>query len=74
MSETIKQPTAAPTRKVTAGAVGSGAIGAPLSVILTYALVANGIALPPEVLVAVGTLISTAVGFVSAYMVRERAT
>ena len=68
----IDQPTQAPTRKVTAGALGSGAIGAPLSVVLVYVLTANGVVLPPEVQVAIGSLISTVVGFVSAYLVRER--
>lgn len=68
----IDQPTQTPTRKVTAGALGSGAIGAPLSVVLVYVLVANGVVLPPEVQVAIGSLISTVVGFVSAYLVRER--
>ena len=72
MTPLIPQATATPTRKVTAGAIGSGAIGAPLSVICVYLLTAAGIELPPEVQVAIGSLISTAVGFASAYMAQER--
>ena len=63
-------PTAAPTRKVTAGAAGGIVIGAPLAVVLIYVLEdIVHVKFPAEVVVALGSLISVACSFAASYIV-----
>lgn len=69
----IRQPTAAPTRKVVAGGVGTTALGLPLSQIIVWSLGQFGVDLTPDVAAAIATLVSAAAGFVTAWLTRERA-
>lgn len=59
----IRQPTKAPTRKVTAAAISAAVV-----TLVTFALEAFGIVVPPEVVAAGASLITAGV----AYAVRER--
>ncbi len=65
----LKQPTAAPTRKVLAYTGGSAVIGPALSEIVLYVLqlLNHGQELPDNIQKAVYTLIIVAAGFVAAY-------
>jgi len=49
-----------PNRKIMA----AGAIGVPAAVILAWVLSQLGITMPPEVSAAVGSLLSTAIGYI----------
>ena len=69
----INQPTAAPTRKVAAGALGSGVVGVPLAALIVGGLSAAGFELPAGTEAALGALLSSAIGFIAAYFTRERA-
>jgi uncharacterized MnhB-related membrane protein len=69
----IDQPTRAPTRKVTAGALGSGVVGIPLAALIVGSLSAAGVALPAGTEAALGALLSSMLGFVAAYFTREHA-
>lgn len=66
------QPSAAPTRKVTAGAIGSGVIGIPLATVIVNALAAAGVELPPGSEAALGALLSSVLGFIASYFTRDR--
>jgi hypothetical protein len=61
----------APTRKVTAGAVGSGAIGVPMAIIIAWMLSTQGVIMPPEVTAALGGVITGLSGFVASYITWE---
>ncbi|MCH7761804.1 hypothetical protein IIA15_10475 [candidate division TA06 bacterium] len=72
MPELVNQPSAKPTRKVTAGAV----IGIPVGVVLVWVLdafvlpnVGYGDKVPGEVAVAIGSMLS----FIASYFVKELA-
>ena len=76
MPDLVKQPTLAPTRKVTGGA----AIGIPSGIVLVYILntflmplvsPAGGdpVTIPGEVAAAIGSILS----FIASYFVKERA-
>lgn len=72
----IDQPTARPTRKVTAGALG-GSAGAIVAWAVVSLLTKNVVPLPPEIAAEVyalaAGLASAAFGTVAAYFTRERA-
>ena len=57
------QPTLKPTRKVTAAG-----LGLPVAMVLVWILQASGVAVPPEISAAIGSIIS----FALAYMIREK--
>lgn len=64
MGDLVNQPSANPTRKVGAGAIG-GAIAAIVAWVLNAVF---GVEIPPEIAISAATLFS----FVLSYFVRER--
>jgi hypothetical protein len=72
MIDLIDQPSRAPTRKVAAGALGSGVVGVPLAALIVGSFTAAGVPLPPGTEAALGALLSTAIGFLASYFTRER--
>jgi hypothetical protein len=73
----IDQPTAAPSRKVTAGALGSGAVGIPLGTVAAWWLSTQAVNMPPEIMAALaaalGGAFTSIMGFIAGYATRERA-
>lgn len=65
MAETVEQPTAAPTRKVTAAGLGGA-----LTVIIVFVINSLGTEVPGEV----ASAITTVVTFLAGYFIKERAT
>lgn len=72
LTQLVEQPTNRPTRKVAAGAIGSGVIGVPLAATLVGIASASGLALPAGTEAALGALLSSALGYLAAYFTRER--
>ncbi len=70
----VDQPTAAPTRKVTAAVVGGGIgfIFAFMAVSIWNRLMPEAM-LPDEATLTLGSAFSTGIGFLTAYMTREKA-
>jgi PAB1-binding protein PBP1 len=56
-----------PTKKVTAGGLGSGAFGVPLGM-----LIAGWLGMGPEQSAALGGLLTALFGFIAAYLMPER--
>ena len=72
VSNFVEQASGMPTRKVTAGALGSGVVGVPLAALIVGGLAAGGVVLPAGSEAALGALLSSLLGFVAAYFTRER--
>jgi len=73
MSTLVTQAGPTPTRKVTAGVVGGTGLGLPIGQLIVWGLSMAGLEVSPEVATAIGTLSGALVGFVSAWLARERA-
>jgi hypothetical protein len=60
-----------PTRKATAGGLGSGVVGVPLAALLSGVLAANGVEISPEATAALGGVLTALMGFIASWLTPE---